>query len=124
MANGTVGVLQSPTADRLIDNESLTVGGQMVQRQRVDVVPSAESAYKSGTSGSVNVPTTHQMVVISAYFASAGTIVINGGDSIAVGAGVAFSDDLADAPITGTGAGSVVFTGSSSYYVRYRPKVA
>lgn len=35
MANGTVGVQQAGSPDRLIDNEVLTVGGQTVYRQRV-----------------------------------------------------------------------------------------
>ena len=37
MADGTVGVRQATNPDRLIDNEVLSVGGQTVYRQRVQV---------------------------------------------------------------------------------------
>lgn len=35
MANGTVGVKQATSPDKLIDNEELTVGANLVERQRV-----------------------------------------------------------------------------------------
>lgn len=37
MADGTVGVRQTPGADRLIDNEAITVPGDSVYRQRIQV---------------------------------------------------------------------------------------
>lgn len=124
MSNGTVGVTEGPTPNRLIDNDQLTVGAQTVYRQRVNVVPPNPSLYKAGVSGSVTIPTTHQIVSLSAYCTSAATVVINGGDTINIPAGGAFTDELYDAPIVGTGAGTVVFTTTTNYYVRYIPVVS
>lgn len=44
MADGTVGVLQAAGADRLIDNDAVTVGGQTVYRQRVRAFDAAEES--------------------------------------------------------------------------------
>ena len=124
MADSTVGITEGPSPTKLIDNDQLTVNSQTVQRQRVNVVPVEESSYKAGTAGSVNIPTTHKIVGLSAYCLVEATVVINGGDTITIPAGGAFSDDLHDAPIVGTGAGTVVFTNTSNYYVRYVPVVS
>lgn len=43
MANGTVGVAQASSPDRLIDNESLTVAAQTVYRQRVQIAGTADT---------------------------------------------------------------------------------
>lgn len=124
MANGTVGVAQAGTPDRLIDNTTLSVGGQTVYRQRVEDVPSRVSTYYSGTSGSVNVPTTHEIVAVACHCTTAGSLTIGGGSSIPVPANSQFADTMTDAPIAGIGAGSVVFTDTDSYYVRVREVVA
>lgn len=123
MASGTVGVKQAAGADRLIDNTQTTVSGQTVYRQRVDPVPSATSTYYSGTSGSVNVPTSQQIVAVACHCTTAGSLTIGGGTPIPVPANSQFSDSFPDAPIVGTGAGSVVFTGTDSYYVRVIPVI-
>lgn len=124
MSNGTVGVAQSAAPDRLIDNEVLSVGGDTVYRQRVSVVPASASIYFAGVSGSVNVPSTHAVVAVSCFCTSAGSLEVGGGDAITVPAGCGFTDSFADAPIVGTGAGSVVFTGTATYYVRAVPVVS
>lgn len=124
MASGTVGVAQASSPDRLIDNSALTVGGQTVYRQRVEDLPSRASIYYSGTSGSVNIPTTSEVVEVACHCTTAGSLTIGGGTSIPVPAASQFSTAMADAPIVGIGAGTVVFTGTDSFYVRVRPVVA
>jgi hypothetical protein len=124
VANGTVGVAQSASADRLIDNTTATVGAQTVYRQRVDPIPSRASTYYSGTTGSVSVPATSEIVEVVCHCTTAGSLTIGGGSSITVPAASQFSTVLTDAPIVGIGAGSVVFTGTDSYFVRVRPVVA
>lgn len=125
MANGTVAVLQSSdVAAKKIDNTELVVGGATVERQRVDPVPSRASTYFSGVSGPVTVPATSEIVAVACHCPAAGSLTIGGGSSIPVPAASSFSDSMADAPIVGIGVGSVVFTGTDSYYVRVRPLVA
>lgn len=124
MANGTVPVRDANAAVQSIDNTATTVGGVSVQRQRVDVIPSRVSTYFSGTSGSVTVPSTSEIVEVACHCTTAGSLTIGGGSSIPVPASSQFSTLLVDAPIVGIGAGSVVFTGTDSYFVRVRPVVA
>lgn len=124
MSNGTVGVAQAATPDRLIDNTALAVGGQTVYRQRVEDVSSRASTYYSGASGSVAIPASLEIVEVVCHCTTAGSLTIGGGTSIAVPANSQFSTMMPDAPIVGIGSGSVVFTSTDSYYVRVRPVVS
>lgn len=123
MANGTVPVQGADGTTYLVDNTALTIGGKSVDRQRVDPVPSGTSTYYSGTSGSVSIPTSSWIVAVACHCTTAGSLTIGGGSSIPVPANSQFSDTFPDAPIVGIGAGSVVFTGTDSYYVRVVPAV-
>lgn len=124
MSHGRVGVTDAATPTKWIDNTEISVGGYLVERQRTDEVPSRNSTYYAGISGSVQIPTTLEIVSIIAHWTNAGSLAIGGGASIPTFAGTQWSDTFFDAPIVGIGAGSVVFTGSDSYYVRVRPVIA
>lgn len=124
MANGTVGVAQAATPDRQIDNSALTVGAQTVYRQRIEDVPSRASTYFAGVSGSITIPVTSEIVSLACHCTTAGSLTIVGGATIPVPANSQFAETCFDAPYVGVGAGSVVFTGTDSYYVRVRPVVA
>ena len=120
MANGTVGVQQAATPDRLIDNALVTVGGQSVYRQRIENIPTRTSTYFAGVSGTVTVPGTAEIVTIACHCTTAGSVTIGGGATIPIPANTSFSDSMPEAPFAG---GNLVFTGTDSYYVRTRPVV-
>lgn len=114
MADGSVGVKQSTAPDRLIDNEQLTVGGQTVYRQRVTIGALAGTwAYYAGVSGTVVVAAGRRVIGIAAHATTAGSMTINGGDSIPIPAGTS----IAFTPQGNLVAPTLVFTGTDSYAV-------
>lgn len=75
-------------------------------------------AYKAGTAATVHVPAGAVVNSIMALGgASAGSIVINGGDAVPIPAGMAFSES----PAVGTlvGAFDIVFTGTAVFFVSW-----
>lgn len=89
MADGTVGVRQASSPDRLIDNETLVIGGDTVYRQRVqdpevialleDVKAAVEGTISAAVSGTVALdgPTLAALETINAVVS--GTIAVSGG---------------------------------------------
>jgi hypothetical protein len=114
MADGTVGVLQSPGADRLIDNEVLTVGGQTVYRQRIALGATTGTwSYYAGVSGTVTVTAGQRILGIAAHSTAGGSMTINGGSSIPIPAG----SGIAISPAGNLVAPVLVFTSTDSYFV-------
>lgn len=114
MADGTVGVLQAPGADRLIDNSVLTVDGQTVYRQRVELPALTGTwSYYAGASGTVVVSAGQRVIGIAAHATTAGTLTINGGQSVPIPAG----SGIAIAPFGNLTAPTLVLTGTDSYFV-------
>jgi hypothetical protein len=99
MADGTVGVKQSATADRLIDNETLVIGGETVYRQRVQIPEAVQ------TRDLVLVPKGHQQI-LSATLAAVTALTVPGGAVYAQlhawGETVRYRDDGPD-PTSGVG---------------------
>lgn len=112
MADGTVGVAQSSSPDRLIDNDTGTVGGETVYRQRVwDMGPIGTWGYQAGASGTVAV--TGTVLSVAVHATSAGSFTINGGDSVVVPANTQFALAFRGGLVDPT----FVFTSTDSYFV-------
>lgn len=71
------------------------------------------SGYFSGVSGAVVIPEGARIVSLSATSSTGGAITILGGSNIVIPTGMAFSDGYSGF----VGPGSIVFTGTDSYYV-------
>lgn len=113
MADGTVAVQQASPGDRLIDNEELTVGGQTVYRQRVSVELPGDWDYYAGAFGTVAVGVGERVLGITAHATTAGSMTINGGDSIPIPA----NTSVVFTPERTLTAPTVVFTGTDSYII-------
>lgn len=106
MADGTVGVAQAGTPDRLIDNEVLVIGGQDVYRQRVKAYAQEE----------VLTPAGFQQITTGA---SASALTVPGGATYALvqaDAAIRYRDDgtnpTATVGILISAAGVLFYTGS------------
>ena len=71
------------------------------------------TSYYGGASGTVTIPSGARVVSMSAHATSAGTLTIFGGQAIPVPANNGFSDGWSGF----VGPGSIVFTGTDSYYI-------
>jgi len=79
-------------------------------------------AYAAGTSGTVTLPEGAVVCQISAQTTAGGTVVIFGGATITVPANTAFErapSDHALCVAKTSGANTIVFTGTTAYYVEY-----
>ena len=113
MSDGTVAVQQASPGDRLIDNEVLTVDGQTVYRQRVSVEFPGDWGYYAGASGTVVVGADERVLGITAHATTAGSMTINGGDSIPIPA----NTSVVFTPERTLTAPTVVLTGTDSYII-------
>lgn len=71
------------------------------------------STYSTGAAGTVVIPSGARIVSLSATSITGGTITILGGAAITLASNTAFNEDWCGF----IGPGSVVFTGTSSYYI-------
>lgn len=108
MVDGTVGVKQAAGADRQIDNDT---DGSIYRQKVWDAGPLGAWDYHAGINGTVDV--IGRLVSLTAVAAGAASLTINGGDSIPIPAGGAFTLDVRgalDDPV-------LVFAGTSSFFV-------
>lgn len=114
MADGTVIVQQATNGDRPIDNETVVIEGQTRYRQRIAIgALSGTWSYYAGTSGTVNVAAGRRVIGIAAHATSAGSLTINGGETIPLPAGAS----IAIAPQGNLVAPTVILVGTDSYFI-------
>ena len=116
-------VSQVPISGALTNTElrasAVPISGPLTDAQlRASAVPISDSergtwGYVAGVSGTVNIAANRRVIGISAYATVAGSLTINGGDSVPIAAGRTLTIE----PKGNLVAPTIVFTGTSSYFV-------
>jgi hypothetical protein len=117
MAGSRVGYIQPALPTAWLATEEQNESGVDVHYQKVIVFSPGTWDYRAGVSGTVNVPAGARLLSFTCVAGSggAGSVSINGGNSIPVPAGSPFSL----APDAEVIAPTIVFTGTDSYVVQF-----
>lgn len=102
-----------------LEHAMIAAAAVLVSGQNPDGTPARGTFdYKSGTVGTVNVPVGARVLSIQALGgATAGSVVIGGGDAITVPASVRWDDSSFDGSLVG--AKAIVFANTAGYYVSW-----
>lgn len=116
MSQGAAGYNQGPGANTKFATLVDEVSGQTLHFQEIVPYNPGEWDYRSGVSGIPDFPSTARILSLAAVAGeSDGSVVIDGGSSIPIPAGMSFGmtieADLIDP--------AIVFTGTVSYVVQY-----